>query len=308
MFFEGSEKKVEIVIQSGGSSLRPNKTFWHQVVARANATVLSTLSGSTFDAYLLSESSLFVYDDKVIMITCGTTSLADAIEDIIDFVGVGNIRLLMYERKNEHNPEAQPTSFEDDVAMLRRFVPGEVIRFGETDGTRVFLFHYGHSDFKPPENDTTLEILMHGLSDSVRENFSAQNTREQLYEQTGINKVFKGAMVDDYLFEPMGYSVNAAMDQAYYTFHVTPEKACSYASFETNRLWRQDLNSTIQLVLGIFNPEKFALIFFDKHGRDLPQPEGYRPVAETDVTSCGYRVQFRDFHRLRTPITSKKGG
>lgn len=297
MFFEGSEKKVEIVI-GGADSLRPHKEFWEQVVARANATVLSTISSNSHDAYLLSESSLFVFRDRVIMITCGTTSLTDAIEEIIRFVGVETIELLMYERKNEHNPEAQPSSFEDDISKLRGFIPGEVIRFGESDGTRVFLFHYARPTYEPHGQDMTLEILMHELSDSVRENFSCETTLPTLYQRTDINQIFDGYECDDFLFEPMGYSVNAVKEKSYYTFHVTPEKACSYASFETNHIWNGNYNSTINKVLGIFKPKKFALVLFHKEGKELSNPIGYQAVKETRVTSCGYQILFRDFRLI----------
>merc|ERR1712238_88545 len=40
--------------------------------------------------------------------------------------------------------------------------------------------------------------------------------------------------VDDWAFEPCGYSMNGLRDRFYYTIHVTPESGFSYASFETN--------------------------------------------------------------------------
>ncbi|MEZ6189114.1 MAG: hypothetical protein R3F62_29460 [Planctomycetota bacterium] len=43
---------------------------WERVVEAARAQILSQISTSQCDAYLLSESSLFVYDDRFALITC----------------------------------------------------------------------------------------------------------------------------------------------------------------------------------------------------------------------------------------------
>ena len=47
-----------------GPSLRElGRPFWDEVVRRSRAQVLSVISNDACDAYLLSESSLFVLDD-----------------------------------------------------------------------------------------------------------------------------------------------------------------------------------------------------------------------------------------------------
>ena len=75
-FFEGTEKKVELVIDSSLPSLRSRgDEYWNRIVRLAGARVLSKIANDSCNAYLLSESSLFVFDHKLVMITCGTTCL-----------------------------------------------------------------------------------------------------------------------------------------------------------------------------------------------------------------------------------------
>ena len=76
MFFEGSEKKIELVVNSKVKDLRAlGDSFWEEVVGKCQAEILSKISSSRVDSYLLSESSLFVWSDRFIMITCGQTQL-----------------------------------------------------------------------------------------------------------------------------------------------------------------------------------------------------------------------------------------
>lgn len=46
--------------------------------------MVSATPSEAFDAYVLSESSLFVYPDKMVLKTCGTTRLLDAVPCILE--------------------------------------------------------------------------------------------------------------------------------------------------------------------------------------------------------------------------------
>ena len=295
--FEGSEKKVEIIL-APGASLRPMRQQWEKVVAASGATILSSLSNPCMDAYLLSESSLFVYDRAAIMITCGTISLVEAVEEMCRFIPPDEIRMLMYERKNEYFPDQQPTQFDDDVVRLQEMFPGDVADLGSLGGHHIRLYHHAKQGFQPPHGDMTLEILMHDLSDEVRALFGRQDlTRELLYEATGIQQILPEVACDDYLFKPMGYSLNATNAEDYYTIHVTPEDICSYASFETNYTFDGDIEAMVERVLAIFQPTNFSLLFFNQEQPELEALKGYSIQGVEDSHYHGYHVRFRNYTR-----------
>jgi len=295
--FEGSEKKVEIIVDGSLGSLRAPGMPWQQVVARASAAILSQVSNDLCDAYLLSESSLFVYDRAVVMITCGTTSLASAIEEMMTFLPCAAIRMLMYERKNEIFPDQQPTSFDQDVAWLHRCLGGgDSLILGDPSGNHVRLFHYSNQ-FTARPDDMTLEILMHDLDPSVRRNFAYNKDTRQIRDATGIDQIFPEFVLDDYAFQPLGYSCNGIFGREYYTSHVTPEDECSFASFETNHMFHEDLSLTVERVLDVFRPQSTSVMVFHNHGLSIEKPTGYLLARERRASRAGYNICLKNFER-----------
>lgn len=77
--FEGVEKVLEIDFTPGRGPARGlrdvPRALWDEVCTDARCTILDTLSNDKLDSYVLSESSLFVYPLKLILKTCGTTTL-----------------------------------------------------------------------------------------------------------------------------------------------------------------------------------------------------------------------------------------
>lgn len=49
---------------------------------------------------------------------------------------------------------------------------------------------------------------------------------------SGISSLLPNAKIDDYVFEPCGYSMNGLEGDGFSTIHITPEEAFSYASLE----------------------------------------------------------------------------
>lgn len=297
-FFEGTEKKVELVVHAGQPSLRAlGDGFWDRVARRAGARVLSRLANEHCDAYLLSESSLFVYPHKIVMITCGQTRLPEAVREVLAIVPPEQVRFFVYERKNEVFPHFQPTSFFDDIRDLNGLLPGRAFQFGSEDEHHLYLYHLDRP-FSGDPRDMTVEILMYGLDEQVRRVFRPVKGGRTVREQTGMAGLIPGFEIDDHLFEPSGYSLNAIRDSQYWTVHVTPERINSYASFETNYRFQGDLDAVARRVLDLFNPRSFDIVLFDHDGAVPFSAERYllkQHVAQD--LNCGYRVRFLSFFR-----------
>lgn len=301
-FFEGPEKKLEILLVPGEPPLRERgRPYWESIVEKSEAQVLNVLSNDVVDAYLLSESSLFVSDRAITMITCGRTRLIDAALALVADLGTEAIAFLTYERKNEHFPDRQYTSFFDDAKRLNEVIPGEALRFGADHDHHINLFR-STREFVAEADDTTVEILMHSLApESARRWFDqAAPSEGTLAERHGITKILPGFEVDEFPFTPAGYSMNALNGRLYYTIHVTPEKLGSYVSFETNipvgRGAYPGLEELVERVVAVFRPGSFDVMVFAADGTPRP-PEDlaidrHRSLQKVSTRFSGYDVHF----------------
>jgi S-adenosylmethionine decarboxylase len=296
MFFEGAEKKFELVVRGGG--LRQQKAeFWPTVVDLAGAKILSTMSNADCDAYLLSESSLFVTDERVTMITCGRTSLAKAAMHLLQTLGLENVEFFTYERKNEYYPHQQLTDFFKDVQRFNAVTPGKAFRFGAPDEHHLFLYNLDKPYAVTPR-DSTLEILMYNLQGPASEIFNSNQTVERVRQLTALKGIFPDFQIDDHLFEPCGYSLNAIRGSDYYTIHVTPEDFGSYVSFETNAWLGDQITNVIQSVVGVFQPASFDVVYFhpEKHLQAFELQPFVRRKYVRQTLDCGFEVGFATYY------------
>lgn len=295
MYFEGSEKKFELVARGAAFRTRP-ADFWSHIVGLAGAKILSKISNEACDAYLLSESSLFVWDDRVTMITCGRTRLVTAAAYLLD--KTGTIDFFTYERKKESYPHQQETDFQRDVLELSRRYAGKAYRFGPPDEHHLFLYHIDRP-YRPQGADCTLEILMYNLQGEAAGLFRRGQTLERLRQLTAMESIFPGFKLDDHLFEPCGYSLNAIKGSEYYTIHVTPEETGSYVSFETNVRLNSRIASAVRSVVEVFRPRSFDLVYFhpdqDLQPLDMPALPFIQLNHVRQTLNCGFEVGFATY-------------
>jgi S-adenosylmethionine decarboxylase len=270
--FEGPEKRLEVDFTRNlkkPEGLRAiNREKWQEMLNLAKCTILNHKSNQYFDAYLLSESSLFVYPDKVMLKTCGTTTLLRAIPKLIEYGLLFDMEVkhVMYSRKNflfPHQQDFPHESWTSEMKCLNEHFRGTGYVLGPLSAEHWYLYVADYTDEPHPE--LTLEIMMHDLD---------RNVAKQFYKNPGgimetpDMSMIPGNDMDEFHFEPCGYSMNGLLDKAYTTIHVTPEPHCSYASFETN-LTLPCYNKLISHVLSVFKPQKATITLFAENREQL---------------------------------------
>ena len=235
--FESSEKKIELVFsEKSPSLLELPEQFWRKMVRSCGATVILSAKLPKVHSYILSESSLFVWPRRLLLITCGQTRLSKALLKMLKHFRKEHLEVCFFQRKNEFFPQIQKSCFQKDLQKIKNQIEGRAYRFGSLREHHFFLFH-SETDFKPDKRDRTLEVLIYGSEVLKDSSPSSIQPIKQLLE-----RAFVGFEIQDYHFKPYGWSLNAVRGAEYYTVHLSPEESSFYISFETNM--RSTGNST----------------------------------------------------------------
>ncbi|CAJ0769780.1 4169_t:CDS:2, partial [Entrophospora sp. SA101] len=104
------------------------KEVWDEVLEIVKCHIISVIENEYIDAYLLSESSLFIYPHKLILKTCGTTMLLSALPKLLEtalkYCNFHKVWRVFYSRKSFMFPELQShphNSWNDEVKFLDKF-------------------------------------------------------------------------------------------------------------------------------------------------------------------------------------------
>jgi S-adenosylmethionine decarboxylase len=265
------------------------------ICSRARCTILSTISNRYLDAYVLSESSLFVYPYMLVLKTCGTTTLLRCIAVLIDLARKLGLEIdwVGYSRKNFNFPGDQAfphQSFHQELDYLYGHrnlcnrLQGSGYTLGPVTGDHWFVFvadHTNRSRAHEIDTDRVLNIMMFDIDEDVAklfyydqydQNVDGETKDEAVkrisMEQTvdsGIQALCPGAIIDARAFEPCGYSMNAILFHSYCTMHITPESGSSYASFETNQKVGS-YKALINNVIRTFRPKRFVMTLMADEG------------------------------------------
>ncbi|KYN37915.1 S-adenosylmethionine decarboxylase proenzyme [Trachymyrmex septentrionalis] len=317
-FFEGVEKLLELwfissksLKQHQGDLRQIPRQKWESLLKIVRCEIISFCRNDQVDAYVLSESSMFVSKRRLILKTCGTTTPLQCLEPLLELVeeytGFDDVENVFYSRKNYKKPEIQISphqTFEEEVALLDSlFSDGEAYCMGspETDCWYLYTFIRDKSLQDPPEPDQTLEILMTHLDPDVMSIFTKDvcSSADEATVKSGIDKLIPTMIIDDFLFEPCGYSMNGiSKNGSYMTIHITPEPEFSYVSFECN-VSETSYDEIIRRVLNTFKPDKFVVtIFANKQSAAANCPREFEKRSDylnrsgdwlrTDVQYCRF--------------------
>ena len=168
---KGPEKLLEVWFSASADSLTskapqglkavPSET-WKDMLDLVNCKILSIVESEPVDAYLLSESSMFVFPHKLILKTCGTTTLLCGLPQILEVAAidagfphvVGDLvngvptaaspYRVFYSRKNFLFPDRQKgphRSWRDEVKSLDKlFLGGSAYMIGKMNGEHWYLY------------------------------------------------------------------------------------------------------------------------------------------------------------------------
>lgn len=292
--FEGNEKRLQIDLKPDGSvgPLKFSRRFWDDVLAMVSAKILDFKASDAMEGYILSESSLFVTANRITLITCGTTILLSCLQILVDGIaGLGReIEYLQYSRKDFRYPWQQPAehvSIASEYSILHECAPsGAPFILGPLDKDHYFMYVMDRITRPSREEvDMQLNIVMYDLAQDVREalysevDSTSSPITAAIRKKTGLDQIFDAcAVLQDQIWTPCGYSANAWTGEEYCTTHITPEKHCSYASFETNASYAS-YSPIIDKVLRVFRPQRCHIIML----MDEESPCGVRRRAGFDI-------------------------
>lgn len=248
----------------------PRSDLEAKILNIVKCEIISVSQNEDQTAYVLSESSLFVGRHRFILKTCGTTLLLHAIKPLMDlamkYCGF-EIADIFYSRKKFFRPDLQDSlyrNFDEEVAYLdSMFDSGAAYVLGRMNGECWYLYTLD----KPgavQEPDQTLEILMTNLDEDVMAQFlnTTGKNAKKVTQESGIADLLPKAEINEFLFEPCGYSMNGLLpNNGYMTIHITPEKEFSYVSFESN-VAMEDYGELVKRIVKTFKPGKFVMTVF----------------------------------------------
>lgn len=311
--FEGFEKRLEITFSEApvfvdpkGLGLRAlTRSQLDSILEPACCTIVAQLSNSDFDSYVLSESSLFVYPNKIILKTCGTTKLLLSIPPILRLSeslsqGVYSVK---YSRGSFIFPNSQLAphrSFSEEVAALNGHFSnlatgGKAYVLGDPKvPNRNWHIYVASQEVKRSPSDykctasVTLEMCMTGLDRNKASVFFKKsgeegNSSHTMTKLSNINNIMPTHAICDFEFDPCGYSMNGINGPAFSTVHVTPEDGFSYASYEIMGFHPGSVGfkPLVQRVLSCFEPAEFSVAITcfggggDKWARVSTDIDGY---------------------------------
>ncbi|XP_073830291.1 S-adenosylmethionine decarboxylase [Musca autumnalis] len=316
-YFEGVEKLVEVwfadpPLNADDADLRKiTKETWDGLLRAVKCEIISFTKNDEVDAYVLSESSMFVSKRRWILKTCGTTTPLNCLKPMMKLaaeMGFVEITDFFYSRKNFARPELQLLPhrlFCEEVKFLDTiFDGGHTYCLGQINKDCWYLYTLSHPererDDRPlieipkiemkglSEPDQTIEILMEKLDPRIMKIFTKEMCTDgkDATVKSKINEILPDMIIDDFLFEPCGYSMNGINNRGeYMTIHITPEQEFSYVSFESN-VSMNNYTELINRVIQTFLPSKFIITIFANKSS-----EAYATIR--DLEDNNYGVQWQ---------------
>lgn len=366
--FEGSEKRIEIcfdaysthnvamnveydptklIYGNEGNSHRRDNLRRHNlrdisradldaVLQKAQCSVINEPIRSIHaDAYLLSESTMFVEKSAIVIKTCGTTKLLAAIPALVklaDEVCKMEAVYVKYSRASYLFPDNQPlmhSSWEMEITRLRKVFcnkfgsSGNACRIGdEINGLVWHIFtmknihycdlhergsgypHVNCKNVSSAKFAPSVEMCMTDIPRKVAKKFFKSDPNGfsdalTLSEALGIRDLLpRSSIIDEYMFEPCGYSMNALNDGGSKgCMHVTPEEDSSFVSHEVSWDETMNLGKLIKDTIDVFQPLKMSILITSRTAYGMNKS---LPWINDLGLSLGYKSTGLSFQQFPT--------
>ena len=245
-----------------------DRTIWDEICSKCKCSIIHHEAVEGFDSYILSESSLFVFPTRVMIKTCGTTLPLDGVDLLVrSAMEIGLMPLdLTYSRSSflfpdlqlyPHNSLLSELEFLAQMNIAGRVVPGKSSILGDASG-QYWLTHRKDwaattkavatpdhrklSSLMP--NQVMVDVIMTGLCTEARSIYFkdtniSDEANEAVMSKSLAAHIPEFGQIVGKCYDPCGYSCNGhnaigdeEFGERYFTVHITPEEAFSYASVE----------------------------------------------------------------------------
>jgi S-adenosylmethionine decarboxylase len=234
MFFEGAEKRIYITCKNNVRKYY-NSIWWNIHIKDIGCNILSMIHNKYYDIYLLSESILLVSKNTILIKTCGITSPLNIL-NLLDITKISNI---IYSHPNFLRINEQPILYQN---------PNTIINY--------------INDFIPLNLEYNKFEFLNLISNNLSINHNELILWDFIWDDNFIwlvKKYLVNWQIDDFIFEPQGYSLNGCKDEEYITIHCTPNKECAYISIEFI-----GENNIIPSIIKMLKPKTLGLVTKNK--------------------------------------------
>ena len=254
------------------------------------------VSTSRRQAFLLSESSLFVFPHRILMLTCGRTNMHKALAQILNQIApAAHMKPCWVQLAHRAllAPAAQPTPHQTPEASLdcmRKLLP---TTYETVLGVSMLFPWYAFTaQLAPVHVQPSIAVYMHGLPQRVCDAYT-DPAGAKVYVRHDLHCRLPPFFVplDTHCFEPQGYSANGGTMQrnGYWTVHVTPEPNATYASFEAGAQ-AEEHEALLRACLEHFCPRRACVVQQGVLVREVCSS----PVPEYELVEHEFRLLLGD--------------
>jgi hypothetical protein len=309
--FEGPEKTMEVCFIPGIGEENGLRNLSRKqldfLCTEAKCSILSKISSAYMDAYVLSESSLFIYKHRYIMKTCGTTTLLHCLDSLLRFADELKMEVMWvgYSRKNLLFPTQQAwphSNFGDEIEylnshkLLQDRLNGVAHILGPVTGDHWFVYVADN----PPHMAALVEAHRQAMSKSINKNKNKSSSTLSLddCEQSSVSPAAPAAQSAS-----SADSTSTSISKSKSTSSLSSSSTSSSSGSSSSGGGGVDLDSSMMTMEGVtVNMMMFDLdsevskVFYQPSSPPSPSPSSSSPSSkevamgvdmDTDAASIG---------------------